>query len=65
MVVIIIISLYIIMANRWISFVKTYASENNISYGCAISNPECRATYKSYVKFKLKPTKKKIKKKSK
>jgi len=54
MVVIIIISLYIIMANRWILYVKHFALKNNISYGCAISNPECKAAYKAAVENKKK-----------
>jgi len=34
------------MPNRWVEFVKKWASKNNLSYGCAISKPECKAAYK-------------------
>lgn len=33
------------MVNKWIMHVKRFASENNLSYGCAITTPECKATY--------------------
>jgi hypothetical protein len=42
------------MANRWILYVKQFALKNNISYGCAISNPECKANYKSSVENRKK-----------
>ena len=34
------------MANKWILFVKKWSAKNNMSYGCAISKPECKAAYK-------------------
>ena len=34
------------MANRWIEFVKDYASKHKLSYGCAISKPECKIAYR-------------------
>ena len=33
------------MSNPWIKHVKKYASDHNISYGCAISHPDCKNTY--------------------
>ena len=33
------------MPNRWIIFVKKWASDNNFSYGCALSKPELKAAY--------------------
>lgn len=33
------------MPNAWIEHVRKYARDNNISYGCAVSNPECKASY--------------------
>ena len=35
------------MTNKWIEHIKSFAKAHNISYGCALSNPECLATYKS------------------
>jgi len=32
--------------NPWIVHVKKYAKKNNLSYGCAISDPECAKEYK-------------------
>ena len=34
------------MPNNWVSFVKDYASKNNLSYGCAMTKPECKSQYK-------------------
>mgnify|MGYP003137953608 CR=1 FL=1 len=34
---------------RWTDFVKEYAQKNNISYGCALSDPEMKKQY--YEKF--------------
>lgn len=33
------------MPNRWVEFVKDFAARNNISYGCAITNTDCRVEY--------------------
>jgi hypothetical protein len=33
------------MANRWIQHVKDFATRTGKSYGCAISDPECKASY--------------------
>ena len=45
------------MPNSWITFVKKYASENNISYGCAMSMPEVKNEYQ---KSKQKPKQKEL-----
>lgn len=34
------------MPTRWTEFVKEWASKNNLTYGCALSKPECSADYK-------------------
>ena len=44
------------MANPWIEHVKQKAKELNVSYGCAITLPEVRKTYKPLAK-PSKPTK--------
>lgn len=49
------------MPNRWIDFVKEYAAKNNISYGCAISKPECKELYKKKYGDRKKITQKKEK----
>ena len=33
------------MSNPWITHVKEFAKRNNVSYGCAISMPECKNNY--------------------
>jgi len=44
------------MPNRWIIFVKKWASDNNFSYGCALSKPELKAAYnKEYPKINKLP----------
>lgn len=34
------------MPNRWIEFVKEFASKNNLTYGCAVSTPACKEEYR-------------------
>ena len=34
------------MVNQWVEFVRKYAKDNNISYGCAVS--EASPSYKKY-----------------
>lgn len=34
------------MPTRWTEFVKEWASKRNLTYGCALSKPECSADYK-------------------
>jgi hypothetical protein len=38
--------------NRWVQHVKDFANRTGKSYGCAISDPDCKA---SYVKAPGKP----------
>jgi hypothetical protein len=33
------------MTNRWIEYVKKFAKDNNLSYGCALSDPNLRKGY--------------------
>ena len=33
------------MANSWIEHVRKYASDNSISYACALSSPGCKESY--------------------
>jgi hypothetical protein len=33
------------MPNSWVEHVKRWAKANGQSYGCAISKPECKASY--------------------
>jgi len=41
------------MPNRWTDFVKSWASENNMAYGCALTKPELKiAYYNKYPKTK-------------
>jgi hypothetical protein len=35
------------MPNQWVSHVKQFAADNNLSYGCALSKPECKETYRA------------------
>ena len=34
------------MGTKWTDFVKKWAAENNLSYGCALSKPKCREDYR-------------------
>jgi len=36
---------YMYMPNRWIEFVKKWSSDNNVSYGCALTKPEMKEAY--------------------
>jgi hypothetical protein len=42
------------MPNAWILHIKAFAQEHGLSYACALSTPECRATYKKPVVEKRK-----------
>ena len=33
------------MTNRWIEYVKNFAKDNNLSYGCALTDPNLRKGY--------------------
>ena len=35
--------------NKWIQYVKDYASKNNITYREALRDPKCKEGYKSSV----------------
>jgi len=43
----IIYTIIIYNMTRWTDFVKSFAKENNITYGCALSDPDCSAGYKA------------------
>jgi len=34
------------MVNAWVDHIRAFAKKNKIAYGCALSNPDCRASYK-------------------
>ena len=34
------------MPNAWVEHIRVFAQRNNMSYGCALSNPECLRSYK-------------------
>jgi hypothetical protein len=34
------------MPNAWIEHIKQFSKDNNVSYGCALSMPECKDSYK-------------------
>jgi hypothetical protein len=33
------------MPSKWIEFVKEWSKDNNLTYGCAMSKPECKNAY--------------------
>ena len=35
------------MANSWVTFVKAWSAKHGKSYMCAVSDPKCRADYKT------------------
>jgi len=35
------------MPNAWIMHIKKWSAANNIPYSCAVSNPDCRSSYKN------------------
>ena len=36
------------MTNSWVDFVKDYSKKHNLSYGCSVSNSDCKNKYKEY-----------------
>lgn len=34
------------MSNKWVLFVKEWATKNNMSYGCAMTDPKIKEEYK-------------------
>ena len=47
------------MANRWIEFVRKWARDHDTTYGCALSQPACKAEYKGKYGNRKKLTQKK------
>ena len=35
------------MPNKWVEWVRSYANQNNLSYACALSQPDCKASYRA------------------
>lgn len=35
------------MANAWVEHIRAFAKKHNLSYGCALSDPKCKETYRS------------------
>jgi hypothetical protein len=35
------------MPNNWINFVKSYAQQHHLSYACALSQPDCKDSYRA------------------
>jgi hypothetical protein len=46
------------MPNRWVDHVKSFATQNNLSYACALSTPDCKETYRAKYGVSKKLTKK-------
>jgi hypothetical protein len=46
------------MPNRWVDHVKKFAADNNLSYACALSKPECKDSYRAKYGVSKKLTKK-------
>lgn len=44
------------MATRWTDWIRKFASDNNMTYGCALSDPECSKTYRVKYGKPKKPT---------
>ena len=40
------------MPNAWIEHVRTYASDHNLSYACALSTPACKESYQPTPNYK-------------
>ena len=34
------------MSNKWIDHIKSFAKQHGLSYGCALSDPNCSKSYK-------------------
>ena len=48
------------MPNRWVDYVKKYASENNMAYICSMCEIKTKGLYKPLKKEKPKPVEKTI-----
>jgi len=44
--------------NRWVNWVKQFSKDNNLSYACALSKPECKDSYRAKYGVTKKLTKK-------
>lgn len=44
--------------NRWVNWVKQFSKDNNLSYACALSKPECKDSYRAKYGLTKKLTKK-------
>lgn len=33
------------MVNKWVEHIRAFAKKNNLSYGCALSDPKCKSSY--------------------
>ena len=45
------------MPNAWVQHVKEFAQRNGLTYGCALSTPECKETYKPIANYNPQLTK--------
>jgi len=36
------------MPSMWVEWIRKFAADNNTTYGCALSNPKCSATYRRW-----------------
>ena len=45
------------MPNAWITHVRKFAEEHNLTYACALSTPECKETYKPIANYNPQLTK--------
>ena len=47
------------MVNRWVEHIKKFANDHNMSYGCALTDKRCKATYHNptYVEKRGRPRK--------
>jgi hypothetical protein len=36
------------MPSAWVEWIRKFAADNNTTYGCALSNPKCSATYRRW-----------------
>ena len=44
--------------NLWVQHIKSFASKNNMTYGCALSDPDCKDSYRKMKEGKSTPAKK-------
>ena len=46
--------------NKWINHVKNYADENNLSYACALSQPNVKTNYEKVKRNQKTTSKRKV-----